>query len=57
MNLENYIDKLMNLLAAYAPKVVSAVLVLIIGLWIIKRIAFIANKAFEKIKLNCRCLR
>ncbi len=52
MILENYIDKLVNLLAEYAPKVVSALLVLVIGLWIIKRIAFIANKAFEKKELD-----
>lgn len=52
MKLQDSIDKLIGILGEYAPKVVAALLVLVIGLWVIKRIAYIATKAFEKKDLD-----
>ncbi|MEL6986198.1 MAG: mechanosensitive ion channel family protein [Bacteroidota bacterium] len=41
------VDKGINMALEYAPKVALAILTLIIGFWIIKRIVRIANRAFE----------
>lgn len=52
MKLDNYINRIVDLLAIYTPKFISAFLVLIIGLWVIKRIAHLAQKGFEKKNLD-----
>lgn len=52
MKLQEHIDKILDKLIQYAPDVISAVLVLIVGLWVIARIAALANKAFEKRDLD-----
>ena len=52
MKLQKYIDHILDLLAQYTPVVISALLVLLIGLWVIKRIAIFSQKAFEKRDLD-----
>lgn len=52
MNLDKYIDRVIELLAQYTPVVISALLVLVIGLWLIKRIAIFSQKAFERRDLD-----
>jgi small conductance mechanosensitive channel len=52
LKLDHYIDKIIDLLAEYTPRVVSALLILIIGMWVIKRIAVLSQKAFEKRDLD-----
>ena len=45
--MQGYIDSAVNLAIQYGPKLILAILVLIIGLWIIKRVTNVANKGFE----------
>src|SRR5574343_1101363 len=52
MKLQKYIDHILDLLAQYTPVVISALLVLLIGLWVIKRIAIFSQKAFERRDLD-----
>jgi small conductance mechanosensitive channel len=52
VKIHNYFEKLINLLLEYAPKVASALVVLLVGLWLIKRIAILAQKSFEKRELD-----
>lgn len=52
MKLQDHIDKIIDTIIQFAPQVVSALLVLVIGLWVIKRIAYLANKGFEKRELD-----
>ncbi len=52
MKLQDHIDKITDKIIQFAPDVVSALLVLIIGLWLITRIAALANRAFEKRDLD-----
>lgn len=47
-----YFDRFLNSLIEYTPSVISALLVLIFGLWVIKRIAIIAEKAMVKKELE-----
>lgn len=50
--LDKHLDKLVGVIVEYSPKVVMAILVLIIGLWIIKRIAVLAERAMQKRELE-----
>lgn len=43
-----YFDKFINSLVEFMPNVISAVIVLVLGMWIIKRIRLIAEKAMVK---------
>lgn len=52
MKLQGYIDKFIIVLEEYTPKALAALIVLMVGLWLIKRISFIANKAFQKRDLD-----
>jgi small conductance mechanosensitive channel len=52
VKIEEHIDKILDAIIQFAPQVVSALLVLIIGLWVVKRIAALANKAFERRDLD-----
>jgi len=52
MNLDKYIDRILHVLAEFTPVVISALLVLLVGLWVIKRIAILSQKAFEKRDLD-----
>ncbi len=45
-------DKLSELLTSYAPKIVGAILTLIIGFWVIKRISKVTANLLEKKKLD-----
>ncbi len=47
-----YFHQLISGLVEFAPKLVSALLVLLIGLWIVKRIAIIAEKAMVRRELE-----
>ncbi len=52
MNISEYIDShvegLIKIIINYTPTVISALLVLIIGLWLIKRLSALANTAMQK---------
>lgn len=52
MDLDLYLRKITDLLAEYTPRVIAALLVLLIGLWLIKRIAVIADKAMQRRELD-----
>ena len=52
MKLQEHIDKILERLIQFAPHVVSALLVLVIGLWVIRRVAYLANKGFERKDLD-----
>jgi small conductance mechanosensitive channel len=52
VKLDHYIDKLIDLLADYTPRVVASIVVLLVGMWLINRIAVIAHKAFERKNLD-----
>ncbi len=47
-NASKYIDKIKDILIDYGPKVIGAILLLIIGLWIIKLILRATKKALKK---------
>lgn len=47
-NLEKYSDKAIELLMVYGPKLILAIIVLIVGLWIIKGFTKHLSKTFEK---------
>lgn len=47
-DLGKYSDLIVDFVADYGPKLIGAVLTLIIGLWVIKRIVNAVSKAFEK---------
>ena len=46
--MEKYLDKIVEILIAYAPKVIGAIITLVIGLWVIKIIVKQIRKTFEK---------
>ncbi len=46
--LSTYFDNFIKSLVDYTPNVISAILVLLFGLWIVKRVAIIAEKAMIK---------
>lgn len=50
--LNSYFDKVTELLVDYTPKIISAIIVLFIGLWLITRIAKIAEKTMVKRDLD-----
>jgi small conductance mechanosensitive channel len=52
MKIDLYLDRFLDSLAEYAPKVVSALIVLLLGLWVIKRIARIADKTMTRRELD-----
>ncbi len=52
VKLQGHIDKILEQIIQFAPHLVSALLVLVIGLWVIKRIAYLANKGFERRELE-----
>lgn len=47
-DLSSYTDKGINMAIEYAPRVLLAVLTLLIGFWIIKRVVIVAQKAIER---------
>jgi len=46
--IENYSYKIIDLLITYTPKLIGAIITLIIGLWIIKRITNLVKKTMSK---------
>lgn len=44
----SYFDRFVNTVVEFAPSVISALLVLIIGLWVIKRISILSEKAMVR---------
>lgn len=50
--LDKHFDHLISIVVEYAPKVLMAIMVLMIGLWLIKRIAILADKAMQKRELE-----
>lgn len=52
MKIDLWFDRLMTTVVEYTPRVVSALLVLVIGLWIIRRVARIAEKTMERRDLD-----
>lgn len=49
---EQIVPKIIEILYSFGPKLVSAILLLIIGNWVIKKIMFIARKASEKKQID-----
>src|SRR5256885_1439465 len=52
MNFDHHIDNLISSLVQYAPRLVMAILIFALGLWIINRMAALAQKAFDKKRLD-----
>ncbi len=52
LNLEKHIEHIISILIEYTPRVIGAVLVLIIGLWLIKRLSKLATLSMEKRDLD-----
>ena len=50
--MQHYIDKIYDMALDYGPKVLLAVITLIVGLWIIKIILKAVNRGFEKSKMD-----
>ncbi len=50
--LDKHIDRLKDNVAEYAPKVIIALIVLFIGLWVIGRIAILMDKAMKRRELE-----
>ena len=48
MEYKEYFDLVKNLLLKYTPRFITAIILLIIGLWLIKRVAFLINKLMKK---------
>lgn len=44
----NYIEQISNMAITYAPKVIGAIVTLIIGFWLIKRITLMVQKSLDK---------
>jgi len=51
-NIDAYTTKAIELLMAYAPKLVLAIITLIVGLWIIGLVSRVTKKAMEKTKAD-----
>jgi len=51
-NLQNYTDKAMGFLMLYGPKLLLAIVTLIIGLWIIKLFVKALSKTTERSKTD-----
>jgi len=51
-NIETHIDRFISNVIEYTPRIIGAMLVLIIGMWLINRMAKITAKAFEKRDLD-----
>lgn len=49
---DTWFDSFMAMLAEYTPRIIAAILVLFIGLWLIKRIAILSEKAMKKKELE-----
>lgn len=52
LNLEKHIEHIISILIEYTPRVIGATLVLIIGLWLIKRLSTLTTKSMERRDLD-----
>ena len=52
LNIENHIEHIITVLIEYTPRVIGALLVLVIGLWLIKRLSKLATKSMENRDLD-----
>lgn len=52
MNIEKHIDHFITLIIEYAPHVIGAIIVLLVGMWLIKRLTYLAGKAMERRDLD-----
>jgi small conductance mechanosensitive channel len=52
LKINSYFDHFVSLLVDYTPNVISALIVLFVGLWLVKRIASLAEKAMTKRALD-----
>lgn len=52
LNIEGHIERFISLLIAYTPRIIGAFLVLIVGLWLIKRLSKLLTKSMEKRDLD-----
>ena len=55
-NLQNYWDMIIKLSVSYAPKLLLAIITLILGLWIIKRIMKVIRKLMQKSSVDASLL-
>lgn len=51
-NIEKHIDRFITNVVEYTPRIIGALLVLIVGMWLINRLTKITGKAFEKRDLD-----
>ena len=51
-NLDNYANVAMDLITTYGPKLVGAIVVLIVGLWVIGVLTKMVNRAMERSSLD-----
>ena len=47
LNIEKHIEHIISILIEYTPRVIGALIVLFVGLWLIKRLSKLANKSME----------
>jgi small conductance mechanosensitive channel len=52
LNIEKHIEQIISILVEYTPRVIGAVVVLVVGLWVIKRLSNIATKSMERRDLD-----
>ena len=52
LNIEKHIEHVISIIIEYTPRVIGAFLVLIIGLWLIKRLSKLATKSMENRDLD-----
>ena len=52
MKLDTYINRIIEHLATFTPKFIMAIVVFLVGLWLIRRIAALAQKGFEQKNLD-----
>jgi len=51
-NTQNYLNKAVELIMLYGPKLILAIIVLLLGLWIIKLISRVTTKSLERSKVE-----
>ena len=51
-NMEQYTSYIMDFVMQYGPKLIGAIITLIVGLWIVKRISKFFNQSLEKIEVD-----
>jgi small conductance mechanosensitive channel len=52
LNIEKHIEHIVSLLIEYTPRVVGALLVLVLGMWLIKRLSTLATRSMERRELD-----